>query len=224
MRILEQGDDYPGGLGSVLPDNSLLSPSPDAGAEKPGVCPQLQESTECVEECSSDNQCFDSLKCCQAGCSFICTLPNGNPSATWQGQGGAVKCCKRPGALGSGRKGTRDPGTLTPWKVEAVETRSSCALPCSAWGGCGRERGRGTRASLRCGPGGRSPPFLVGLDSLVHDGLPGTHSETLFRDPGAVASLAGDCGQSLGGIRPGTRALGTSCLWSPSLRTFHCLA
>ncbi|KAK7827790.1 hypothetical protein U0070_019614 [Myodes glareolus] len=48
----------------------------DAGAEKPGVCPQLQESTECVEECSSDNQCFDSLKCCQAGCSFICSLPN----------------------------------------------------------------------------------------------------------------------------------------------------
>ncbi|XP_038186528.1 WAP four-disulfide core domain protein 2 [Arvicola amphibius] len=49
----------------------------DAGTEKPGVCPQLQESTECVEECSSDNQCLDSLKCCQAGCSFICSLPNG---------------------------------------------------------------------------------------------------------------------------------------------------
>lgn len=162
MRILEQGDDYPGGLGSVLPDNSLLSPSPDAGAEKPGVCPQLQESTECVEECSSDNQCFDSLKCCQAGCSFICSLPNGNPSAIWQRQGGAVKCCERQGAHGSGRKGTRDPGTLTPWKVEAVETRSSCALPCPAWGGCGRERGRGTRASLRCGPGGRSPHSWLG--------------------------------------------------------------
>lgn len=34
----------------------------------------------------------------------------------------------------------------------------------------------------------RSPSFLAGLDSLVHDGLPGMHSETLFRDPGAVAS------------------------------------
>lgn len=31
--------------------------------------------------------------------------------------------------------------------------------------------------------GRRSPPFLAGLDSLVHDGLPGTHRETLFRDP-----------------------------------------
>lgn len=36
--------------------------------------------------------------------------------------------------------------------------------------------------------GRRSPSFLAGLDSLVHDGLPGMHSETLFRDPGAVAS------------------------------------
>lgn len=34
----------------------------------------------------------------------------------------------------------------------------------------------------------RSPSFLAGLDSLVHDGVPGMHSETLFRDPGAVAS------------------------------------
>lgn len=75
------------------------------------------------------------------------------------------------------------------------------------------------------GGGGEVPPFLVGLDSLVHDGLPGTHSETLFRDPGAVAHLAGDCGQSsLGGFRAGTRALETSCLRSPSLRTFHSLA
>lgn len=84
--------------------------------------------------------------------------------------------------------------------------------------------GDGDKGVTEVRPRGEVPPFLVGLDSLVHDGLPGTHSETLFRDPGAVASLAGDCVQSLGGIRPGTRALGTFGLWSPSLRTFHRLA
>ncbi|EGV98305.1 WAP four-disulfide core domain protein 2 [Cricetulus griseus] len=48
-----------------------------AGAEKPGVCPQLQSNTDCVKECSSDNNCQDNLKCCQAGCSSVCSPPNG---------------------------------------------------------------------------------------------------------------------------------------------------
>lgn len=56
----------------------------------------------------------------------------------------------------------RTQGPPTPWKVEAVETRSTCALPCPALGGCGQGRGRGTRASLRCGPGGRSPHSWLG--------------------------------------------------------------
>ncbi|ERE71609.1 WAP four-disulfide core domain protein 2 [Cricetulus griseus] len=47
-----------------------------AGAEKPGVCPQLQSNTDCVKECSSDNNCQDNLKCCQAGCSSVCSPPN----------------------------------------------------------------------------------------------------------------------------------------------------
>ncbi|XP_006971054.3 WAP four-disulfide core domain protein 2 [Peromyscus maniculatus bairdii] len=48
-----------------------------AGAEKAGVCPQLQERTDCAKECSSDDQCLDNLKCCQAGCSSFCSSPNG---------------------------------------------------------------------------------------------------------------------------------------------------
>ncbi|CAH6776818.1 WAP four-disulfide core domain protein 2 [Phodopus roborovskii] len=48
-----------------------------AGAEKPGVCPQLQNNTACVKECSSDNHCLDNLKCCQAGCSSVCSRPKG---------------------------------------------------------------------------------------------------------------------------------------------------
>ncbi|XP_036041139.1 WAP four-disulfide core domain protein 2 isoform X2 [Onychomys torridus] len=48
-----------------------------AGAEKPGVCPQLQERTDCAKECSTDDHCLDNLKCCQAGCSSVCFTPNG---------------------------------------------------------------------------------------------------------------------------------------------------
>ncbi|XP_036041138.1 WAP four-disulfide core domain protein 2 isoform X1 [Onychomys torridus] len=81
-----------------------------AGAEKPGVCPQLQERTDCAKECSTDDHCLDNLKCCQAGCSSVCFTPNGNPSATWQGQGGAAEGCERRELRGSGKKGTPDPG------------------------------------------------------------------------------------------------------------------
>ncbi|XP_028625594.1 WAP four-disulfide core domain protein 2 [Grammomys surdaster] len=47
------------------------------GAEKPGVCPQLEPITDCVKECALDKDCADNRKCCQAGCSSICSNPNG---------------------------------------------------------------------------------------------------------------------------------------------------
>ncbi|XP_003787693.1 WAP four-disulfide core domain protein 2 [Otolemur garnettii] len=46
------------------------------GTEKPGVCPHLDEKAKCTSECKSDSECKDNLKCCQAGCAFICSMPN----------------------------------------------------------------------------------------------------------------------------------------------------
>ncbi|OBS81336.1 hypothetical protein A6R68_20438 [Neotoma lepida] len=104
-----------------------MGPS-SVGAEKPGVCPQLQESTTvCVKECSSDNHCLDNLKCCQAGCSFVCSTPNGNPSATWQGQGGAAEGCERRERTGSGKKGTPDPGTREGLNEEELQSTTPSA-------------------------------------------------------------------------------------------------
>ncbi|XP_029773173.1 WAP four-disulfide core domain protein 2 [Suricata suricatta] len=56
----------------------LLGFSPVLGgeAEKPGVCPQLQADQNCTQECHSDAECADNLKCCQAGCAAFCHLPN----------------------------------------------------------------------------------------------------------------------------------------------------
>ncbi|XP_047709472.1 WAP four-disulfide core domain protein 2 isoform X2 [Prionailurus viverrinus] len=53
-----------------------LSPVPGREAEKTGVCPQLQADLNCTQECHSDAQCADNLKCCQAGCATICHLPD----------------------------------------------------------------------------------------------------------------------------------------------------
>uniref|UniRef100_M3Z1Q5 WAP four-disulfide core domain protein 2 n=1 Tax=Mustela putorius furo TaxID=9669 RepID=M3Z1Q5_MUSPF len=58
---------------------------PGGEAEKPGVCPQLQADLNCTQECLSDAQCADNLKCCQAGCATICHLPNGNPGRPGKG-------------------------------------------------------------------------------------------------------------------------------------------
>ncbi|XP_050999728.1 WAP four-disulfide core domain protein 2 [Acomys russatus] len=54
----------------------ILLSATGTGAEKPGVCPQLPETADCVKECASDDQCKDNHKCCQAGCSFVCSTPN----------------------------------------------------------------------------------------------------------------------------------------------------
>ncbi|XP_052040208.1 WAP four-disulfide core domain protein 2 [Apodemus sylvaticus] len=56
------------------------------GAEKPGVCPQLEPITDCTKECAWDKDCADNRKCCPAGCSSVCSNPNGQtegePSGT----------------------------------------------------------------------------------------------------------------------------------------------
>ncbi|KAF5917492.1 WAP four-disulfide core domain protein 2 [Diceros bicornis minor] len=46
------------------------------GAEKRGVCPELEADPNCKQECLSDGECADNLKCCRAGCSSVCHLPN----------------------------------------------------------------------------------------------------------------------------------------------------
>ncbi|XP_008052919.1 WAP four-disulfide core domain protein 2 [Carlito syrichta] len=53
-----------------------LPPAKGAGAEKTGVCPEIQPEQNCTQECLSDSDCPDNLKCCRAGCVSLCSLPN----------------------------------------------------------------------------------------------------------------------------------------------------
>ncbi|XP_075383918.1 WAP four-disulfide core domain protein 2 [Tenrec ecaudatus] len=45
-------------------------------AQKTGVCPELPKDLNCTEECASDSNCADNLKCCRSGCVALCVLPN----------------------------------------------------------------------------------------------------------------------------------------------------
>ncbi|KAK1337701.1 hypothetical protein QTO34_002334 [Cnephaeus nilssonii] len=54
---------------------------PGTAAEKTGVCPELKEELNCTQECSSDGECADNLKCCRAGCAALCLLPNEKPGS-----------------------------------------------------------------------------------------------------------------------------------------------
>ncbi|EHB05294.1 WAP four-disulfide core domain protein 2 [Heterocephalus glaber] len=62
-------------LGLLLPG---LLRATDMRPEKPGVCPRLQVDLNCTEKkgCLSDGDCPENLKCCQGGCSTVCSLPN----------------------------------------------------------------------------------------------------------------------------------------------------
>lgn len=91
MEILEQGVELARLFLAIL----CSHPPQGTGAEKPGECPQLPENLGCVKDCAWDKDCADNLKCCQAGCSFVCSTPDGNPAATWRGQGGAAEGCAR---------------------------------------------------------------------------------------------------------------------------------
>ncbi|KAM7126809.1 WAP four-disulfide core domain protein 2 [Molossus nigricans] len=50
-------------------------------AVKPGVCPELEEEGNCTQECGSDTECPDNLKCCRAGCAMLCQMPNEKPGS-----------------------------------------------------------------------------------------------------------------------------------------------
>ncbi|NP_001075823.1 WAP four-disulfide core domain protein 2 precursor [Oryctolagus cuniculus] len=67
-------------LGAVLLLGLLLllelPPVTGTGADKPGVCPQLSADLNCTQDCRADQDCAENLKCCRAGCSAICSIPN----------------------------------------------------------------------------------------------------------------------------------------------------
>ncbi|XP_012635714.1 WAP four-disulfide core domain protein 2 [Microcebus murinus] len=45
-------------------------------AEKTGVCPIIPPGLNCSQECQSDSECGDNLKCCRAGCGTVCSVPD----------------------------------------------------------------------------------------------------------------------------------------------------
>ncbi|XP_035865776.1 WAP four-disulfide core domain protein 2 [Phyllostomus discolor] len=77
----------PGGgcpLGQALraatdgPQPPLLGPE----GGKAGVCPELEnDDVNCTQECSSDEECGDYLKCCKAGCASVCYRPDEKPGS-----------------------------------------------------------------------------------------------------------------------------------------------
>ncbi|XP_012583537.1 PREDICTED: WAP four-disulfide core domain protein 2 isoform X2 [Condylura cristata] len=57
-----------------------------AEPEKTGVCPEVTVGQNCTQECQSDGECADNLKCCPAGCATICQMPNAGllpPGGLW---------------------------------------------------------------------------------------------------------------------------------------------
>lgn len=91
-----------------------------------GVCPELKEDLNCTQECSSDGDCADNLKCCRVGCATVCHLPNGNPWATSRARGGAQ------GGGGSAR--FREEARLGPLAVLGGWNQIARALPLSPLG------------------------------------------------------------------------------------------
>ncbi|XP_007451711.1 PREDICTED: WAP four-disulfide core domain protein 2-like [Lipotes vexillifer] len=93
-----------------------LPPVTGTGAEKSGVCPALEVDLNCTQECLSDGECADNLKCCRAGCATVCQMPNGNPGGPTRGGagqrglggGGGAQFCS--GIWGA--RVTPDPGGL----------------------------------------------------------------------------------------------------------------
>ncbi|CAM4546223.1 WAP four-disulfide core domain protein 2-like isoform X1 [Lepidochelys kempii] len=50
--------------------------------EKEGVCPDtVVEAANCTEECQTDSDCEENLKCCQTGCGWSCQIPNVKPGS-----------------------------------------------------------------------------------------------------------------------------------------------
>lgn len=132
------------------------------------MCPQLQADLSCTQECQSDAQCADNLKCCQAGCATICHLPDGNPGAPRAGRGRAP-CAGGGRAPGSGQ-GDAPAAPRDPCRVETDGTRSAVRSL------SGPRAGDKGVAEAQRGSGGREvPPPLAGFHSPVRDGFPGKH-------------------------------------------------
>ncbi|XP_037771858.1 WAP four-disulfide core domain protein 2-like isoform X1 [Chelonia mydas] len=50
--------------------------------EKEGECPDtVVEAANCTEECQTDSDCEENLKCCQTGCGWSCQIPNVKPGS-----------------------------------------------------------------------------------------------------------------------------------------------
>lgn len=130
------------------------------------MCPELKEELNCTQECSSDGECADNLKCCRAGCAALCLLPNGNSG--WPGAGRGEEA----GAAGfqeGGRSGTRGPLA----KPRRMEPDRPALVPL--------DPGGTKAASLRRDARRGAPPLLPVFQSLVRDGLPGTHSRDVVQ-------------------------------------------
>lgn len=169
--------------------NPHTSHTPDPfsgeGVEKQGVCPPLEEKSNCTQECHSDGDCADNLKCCPAGCANVCHLPNGNPGAARLGRGAAAVAGgweagapdlekrgapRRPAA--KWRPGGRDPALLclaqclktkTPLKCRGGGTElplpplySTPELPLAPLG-CGSAKVVLAVSSLQAGAAGKKP-------------------------------------------------------------------
>ncbi|XP_038606665.1 WAP four-disulfide core domain protein 2 [Tachyglossus aculeatus] len=46
---------------------------------KAGVCPERPAADNCTMDCTSDEDCADTSKCCSIGCSRQCLIPNDKP-------------------------------------------------------------------------------------------------------------------------------------------------
>lgn len=67
----------PGPQPGPLPGTSVTLAFPVS--EKEGECPDtVVEAANCTEECQTDSDCEENLKCCQTGCGWSCQIPNGN--------------------------------------------------------------------------------------------------------------------------------------------------
>ena len=71
-----EGVRCPEGYACVINDRKSQYEPECRQINKPGECPALGNSTSgCYGECRNDADCLDDKKCCQAGCSYVCTLP-----------------------------------------------------------------------------------------------------------------------------------------------------
>ncbi|KAG6930119.1 waprin-Phi1, partial [Chelydra serpentina] len=59
----------------------LPSASGQNVTKKEGVCPDAVEGANCTEQCQTDGDCEENLKCCQTGCGWACQMPNVKPGS-----------------------------------------------------------------------------------------------------------------------------------------------